>query len=382
MPTDFQVNRSNLREHRLVDCPSEQTIHLEPNQALLEIEHFALTSNNITYASFGSAMRYWDFFPTGEPTPEWGRIPVWGFATITRLGSELITGSDLRLGERVYGYFPMSTYLIVQPAKVSPATFYDSVAHRSELHPVYNQYRRCEHDPSYLAQREAQQMLVQPLFLTSFLIDDFLHDQNYFGAEQVVITSASSKTAYCLAHCLNTRNKALRSSGLGQETKKIIGLTSPSNAVFVNGMATYDQVSLYDSIEQLDPLKRTVLVDMAGNADIRQRIHKHFNEQLTYSCSVGGTHWDALSAPGQGSKIPGPKPTLFFAPAQAKKRAEQWGSAQLAQKIAAAWTAFQPNLDDWMHVLHMEGPVAVAQVYEALLNGKALADQGYSLSLK
>lgn len=147
MPTDFQVKRTNLREHRLVDCPSEETVSLAPHQALLEIEQFALTSNNITYASFGSAMRYWDFFPTSEIDPHWGRIPVWGFATITRLGSELLANTDLRLGERIYGYFPMSTYVVVEPSKVNTANFIDGVAHRSELHPVYNQYRRCERDP-------------------------------------------------------------------------------------------------------------------------------------------------------------------------------------------------------------------------------------------
>ena len=45
-------------------------------------------------------------------------------------------------------------------------------------------------------------------------------------------------------------------------------------------------------------------------------------DRLAYSCSVGGTHWDAL---GGGKGLPGPRPVLFFAPAQTKKRVARVG---------------------------------------------------------
>jgi len=46
---------------------------LQPGQARLHIDHFALTANNITYAAFGEAMGYWQFFPASSG---WGCIPV------------------------------------------------------------------------------------------------------------------------------------------------------------------------------------------------------------------------------------------------------------------------------------------------------------------
>ena len=42
----------------------------QEGQALLRIESFGLTSNDITYAVFGEAMNYWGFFPASDP--DWG----------------------------------------------------------------------------------------------------------------------------------------------------------------------------------------------------------------------------------------------------------------------------------------------------------------------
>ena len=39
---------------------------LASGQVRLRVEHFALTANNITYAAFGAAMNYWQFFPTDD----------------------------------------------------------------------------------------------------------------------------------------------------------------------------------------------------------------------------------------------------------------------------------------------------------------------------
>ncbi len=378
MSLDFLVNKNYLNEHRTEPSISPELVQLAHGEALLTIEHFALTSNNITYAAFGDAMKYWEFFPATQNTAQWGRIPVWGFATVTRLG-----GSDdatpLQIGERIYGYFPMSSYLIVKPGRLNAQGFSDATEHRQALHPIYNQYRRCANDPGYNLKREAQQMLVQPLFMTSFLIEDFLSDQQHFGAEQIIITSASSKTSYSLAYLIKQRNLA---NGSDTNKKiKIVALTSKQNALFVNAMSVYDQVCTYEDLTSIQADKKAVIVDMAGNGALRTELHVHLGDSLMYSCAVGGTHWDQLAEPKSATHTPGPKPTLFFAPAQAKKRATDWGPDQLQLRIGKAWLSFQPTLDDWMHVMNFKGPDALAKVYNDLLAGKSLADQGYVISL-
>ena len=49
---------------------------------------------------------------------------------------------------------------------------------------------------------------IKPLFLTSFLNYYFLKDENFFDSDQIILTSASSKTALSLAFLLK-KNKAL-----------------------------------------------------------------------------------------------------------------------------------------------------------------------------
>jgi hypothetical protein len=377
MPHDdaqrFQVQRSNLRISRWVADPHAAGARpLAEGEARLRIDCFALTSNNITYAAFGEAMKYWEFFPTGDAA--WGCIPVWGFAEVVESRAE-----GVAVGARCYGYWPMGRYLVVQPARVRKHGFTDGAAHRAALPSVYNEIQFCATDPAYVAAQEAQQALLRPLFVTSFLIDDFLDEAAFFGAQQVLLSSASSKTAFGTALCLSLRR--------GQPgAPRIVGLTSPGNLGFCRSLGCYDEVRAYDAVAAMDRATPSVYVDFAGNAALRREVHQHFGDALRYSCSVGGTHWDEL---GAGRDLPGPRPTLFFAPAQIVKRSAAppagWGQAELQARIAAAWAAFMKPVNDpaapWLRVRTAHGPQAVREACIALLDGKVDARDGLMLSL-
>ena len=181
---DFEVRRANLRECRLTDEPPAG---VAPGQALLRVEAFALTANNITYGLFGDAMQYWQFFPAREPD-DWGRIPVWGFAEVV-----VSAHDEVAEGTRVYGYLPMSTHLMVTPGRVSERAFVDGAPHRAPLAGMYNRYTLADGDPLHDAKHEDHRMLLWPLFFTAFLIDDFLDDNGFFGAEAVVVSSTSAR---------------------------------------------------------------------------------------------------------------------------------------------------------------------------------------------
>jgi hypothetical protein len=361
----FIVKRDDLRQARTVD---ETPALLSPGQARLRIDCFALTSNNVTYGAFGDAMHYWDFFPCG--IEGWGRIPVWGFADVVESNVD-----GLAVGERIYGYFPMSTQVVLQPVQLNDGGFVDGAPHRRELHAVYNRYTRCARDPGYSRGHEAEIALLRPLFATSFLIDDFLADNGFFGARQVLLSSASSKTAYGTAFCLSQRRGT-------PDAVSVTGLTSPANLAFTRGLGCYDAVLGYDDVATLARDVPTVYVDMSGSAPVRAAVHGHFGDTLAYSCSVGGTHWNEL---GGGKGLPGPRPTLFFAPAQIKKRSADWGPAGLQQRLADAWNAFMKPVTDarapWLTVVRGRGPREVEQTYRALIDGRTDPRQGHVLSL-
>ena len=367
------VARADLHSARAVPDPDAPAARpLAEGEARLRIHRFALTANNITYAAFGEAMHYWDFFPTGDPA--WGCIPVWGFAEVAESRAP-----GLGVGERYYGYWPMGRWLVLRPERIGPRGFVAGGAHRSALPAVYNQAVRCDADPSYLAAQEAEQALLKPLFTTSFLIDDFLAEEGFFGAPQVLLSSASSKTAMAAAFCLARRR--------GTATAvRVLGCSSPRNLDFCRSLGVYDQLLSYDAIGTLDPQQRTVYVDFAGNADFRRRVHEHFRDALAYSCSVGGTHWQAL---GGGRELPGPKPALFFAPAHIARRSAPppggWGAALLNQRIGEAWSAFLQRVatadPPWLRVRDFVGAQAACEALAAMVDGRADPREGWMLSV-
>jgi hypothetical protein len=209
-------------------------------------------------------------------------------------------------------------------------------------------------------------LLLRGMFMTSFLVDDFLDVNGFFGAAQTLVTSASSKTSIALAHCLAARNQ------------RSVGLTSARNRDFVEALGLYDEVLTYDDIESLDAHVPSAVVDMAGDAAVRGRIHRHFDGTLTHSCQVGATHWEEG---GDDPDLPGPTPTLFFAPGQMAKRNDDWGPGVLMERVGAALSVFLDGAPTWLTVERSAGPDAVQRVYLDTLEGRTTPDTGQILSM-
>lgn len=356
---DFLVQRKDLRKYELAPGSAQA----EMGEALIGIEKFAFTSNNITYAVFGEAMGYWNFFPNARESV-WGRIPVWGYGEI--LDSRI---EELNDGERIYGYLPMSTHVNVLPEHITAGGFIDGAEHRRKLPAAYQQYVRLANDPMHDPQWEDHRALLHPLYFTSFLIEDFLTDNTLFGATQVVLASASSKTALGVAFLLSKKRPF---------DVRVIGLTSERNRKFCEGLGYYDQVVTYDELAKLPSATPTVFVDMAGDGKLLSAVHSHFGAALKYSCIVGATHWDQRATQ---HAMPGPKPQFFFAPTQMAKRMKGWGGDVFRTRFGQAWKMFLPSAANWLQIRHSRGIVAVAGAYLEVLEGRTPPEIGHILSL-
>jgi hypothetical protein len=360
--TTFIVRKDNLHDGKFVTrdvtCPK--------GGALLNVDAFALTANNVTYGAFGDFLKYWNFFPAGEDG--YGVIPVWGFGTVIESEAE-----GIATGDRFYGYYPFGNLLAVEPVRVGANGFTDGAAHRQAMAPVYSQYVRTATDPLYTAGSEAEQLLLRPLFSTAFLIDDFLADNGFFGAKAVILSSASSKTAFGTAYFLKQRGGV-----------EVIGLTSNANAAFVRGLGCYDRVVTYDEVTSLPAALPVAYVDMAGNVQLRAALHHHFGDNLKYDLGVGATNWDA-DRTGQSEKLPGAQTTMFFAPTQAQKRIAEWGSEGFNGKLAAAWHSFLRTVTDpkapWLKAVRGSGRADAAALYHDMLAGKVRPSDGIVLSI-
>lgn len=365
--TRLLVRRDALAQLQFERPCADAQAALRTGQARLRIEHFALTANNITYAAFGESMRYWQFFPAPAG---WGCIPVWGFATVIESRSEGVAA-----GDRLYGYLPMASHLLVQPVGVNGDGFSDGAAHRQALPPIYNRYLR---SAPASAEVEGVRAVLRPLFTTAFLLDDFIAAHEAYGATTLMLSSASSKTAFATAFCLAQRR---------QRRARVVGLSSAGNAAFARSLGCYDEVLEYGHWRaSIAPGTLTLYVDFSGDAALRREVHEHFGDALVYSCAVGGTHWQAL---GSGAGLPGPRPELFFAPTQAQRLSaappQGYGREGLLQRIEQAWTAFmRPVLDPagpWLRVEHGRGEEAVRATYQQVLQGRSDPRIGHMLAL-
>ena len=356
---DFEIRRDDLAETRFADSDPPDPA---ANQAVLRVDTFGLTANNVTYAVMGEAMSYWDFFPASEDG--WGRLPVWGFAEVAAVGDDV---EGLDEGTRLYGYFPASSYLVVEPASVGEAGFVDGSAHRAELPPVYNRYSNTAADPVYDERREDEHILFFPLFFTSFLLDDFFGDNDLFGGSTAILSSASSKTASAAAFLLARRDGV-----------EVVALTSPRSAEFVEGLGVYDRVVAYDDVEAIER-EPSVYADMAGDAGLRNALHRHLGDALRHDAVVGMTHHGELGA--VPDDLPGPRPEFFFAPTQAAKRGAEWGGEGLARRVGAAWAPYVEWTEGWLEVARGSGPDALQKAYLEVLEGRSDPRRGHVLTL-
>ena len=203
--------------------------------------------------------------------------------------------------------------------------------------------------------------------MTSWLVEDFIEVNDSFGAQACLITSASSKTSIALGHSVKSRGKLAS-----------IGLTSPSNVAFCEGLGCYDQVLSYDQYASLDAASPVLVVDMAGSAQVLSDLHHHFGDNMKHSCRVGATHYDEG---GSTDGLPGAEPQFFFAPGHIQSRSKELGASTLMMQLGGAYVQFRQYCDGWLTIDRHNGEQAFSDTYQAVLSGKADPAVGQIVSM-
>ncbi len=355
----LQVQRADFTRSRIIESPLPT---LAEGQILVRVDKFGLTANNVTYALAGDQLGYWKFFPAQDP---WGVVPVWGFGDVVETAHP-----EIAVGERLWGYWPMASHVALTPGRVSPRGFHEASAHRHGLAAAYNAYARTRDDPPELKAIEDRRALLFPLFATSYILSDYLADNGYFGARDLVISSVSSKTAMGLA-------KLARDAGDGRP--RVIGLTSPGNLDYARSLGVCDEVATYADIPALDGARAAAFVDMAGQGEVVAAIHARYGANLKASVAVGVTHWDTKRfSNAQGATV---AHKLFFAPAQLAKRDADWGQGEAMRRAQRACLGLIQDLSEAMTVAHEFGAQAAQAAFARLVSGAQSPKVGVIASL-
>lgn len=363
----LEIRRASIGD---AEVHTEPLPVLEDGQIRLRVDRFAVTANNVSYAGAGDMLGYWDFFPASDPTT-WGRVPAVGYAEVIESRN-----ADVPVGGRYHGWFPMAEF-VTFTATATRDGFRDDGDHRQAHAPIYRSYSRTDTDPFHddAPDGEDRHALLRVLLLTGFLADEFFADSGgttdegappFFGAEQVVVLSASSKTA------IGFSQRAAKRDGLA-----VVGLTSAGNADFVRSLGIYDTVVTYDQIDDTAgvPLVDSVVIDMAGNPNVLAAVHQHLGERVKHSMMIGKSHHDAVPAAGAGA-LPGATPEFFFAPTALDRLVAAWGAEEYRRRTTEATHEFIDGSRTWMSLDERRGADGPASAWASIYGGEIAPDVG------
>lgn len=359
MPITFDVSKDDLATSRLMSVDQSFDKETE-NSVWVKTEKFAFSANNITYAAFGRSMSYWDLFPREGV---WGNIPVWGNATVIKSNRQ-----DVSVGQRLYGILPMAEETRLTLSDFMPGFLLEASSHRSSVSAVYNRYTLLPSDQVQLPENVENALVVfRPLFITAYLLAVYLKENDYFGADQVVLTSASSKTAVSLSHFLKHLGAKL----------KVVALTSPQNEPFVSSLPSYDETISYGSLSDLACELKTVVVDFAGDPKLIQKLRAKLNGNLARAIGIGAADWQNSE---RARNLPAEEADFFFAPTHINQRIQAWGPVEFQKRTTEAWMSLVPSISGWLAIKRVSGPENIQEAYLKILNNEVAPFEGYVLS--
>jgi hypothetical protein len=255
---------------------------------------------------------------------------------------------------------------------------------------------RCSSDPQYDPSPAIEDltMLYRPLFWTSYWCEDWLFSSQYRGAKKLLISSASSKTAFCLAYLIGKR------IGRGELSSiQIIGLTSKKNKAFTKGLSLYNEVLDYDLFSSASSYSLTketekwLYIDVAGNDNLNKRVFSHFGSRLVASIALGLTNLSPSSPDASSTKwstntftqnptAPSPA-TLeqFFMPEWLAVRRHQLSIARITSLQNQAWQDLMKDCGSWVKMAHVFGGEGVMAAYEDIVKGGLGPERGLVWSL-
>ncbi len=361
--SEFQISRGDYTKVRVVETHLRER-DVNEGEVLVKIDCFSFTANNMTYAVVGDKLGYWQFFPpsgneTGLSMEGWGVLPVWGFADVVVSRAE---GVDV--GERLFGYFPPASHLKMKPVHISTPRWIDGSDHRAALPVGYNVYRRSE--PSASKSLDQEHALLAVLFLTSYCIVDFLRDHDWYGAKQIIVISASSKTSIGVPYAL----AALEAHASGPKT---IGLTSNRNQAWTTQLGAYDSVLTYDDIAQIDASVPAVIVDMSGNGALLGKLHKHLGDNMKFCSNAGATHWEDGARSTDFIKE---RSEMFFAPSHIQKRIKDWGSDVFEQRTGVFLQEAIAKSRGWLKLTKLSGLNGLMARFDDVREGRIPPEEG------
>ena len=283
-----------------------------------------------------------------------------------RIGRRVGT-PDIAVGGRYFGFYPMATDVVIDAAPHGSA-FRDVGPHRAEHAATYTDFRDVTTDVMFRPEQADEYLLLWGVFMTSFLVDDYLADNDFLGATQTLVTSASSKTSICLAQCLAER-----------DGHRCIGLTSRAQPRLRRGPRPLRRG---DHLRRGRPTRPIECVDVGrhGRERFGPRCDPHALRRRTEVVTHRRRHPLAGSG-GNGGHAARTDTRVLLRPGTISEARRRVGADELDARIARSFHQLLDTTDEWLTVERRSGAEGVTSVYRSLLEGRAEPAIGYVVSM-
>ncbi|WP_317931002.1 DUF2855 family protein [Halioxenophilus sp. WMMB6] len=355
----LEFNQQDVRRLAVVNESIPVADQLDKGSMLVRIERFGFSCNNLSSALAPGLNCSWPQLFVGRD----GRrcLPVWGYAEVVESNRD-----GLAPGMGFYGCFPMSRFLMIDTRQSANGRFsfgFDqALPNNGASLPTFTAVES-------FADIDMQ-ILLRPLLSAAYLILQELIESQFWQAGQIIITSASSKTAMGLSYFLQEyfHRIGMESSPL------VVGLTAARHQAFVSQNGHFDQVFSYEQFRQMEPAE-SVLVDFSGNHQVQSMIHYYLKQRLIYAYNLGSCHWDQ-QAPTRAER---PEAESFSAVEFYRQHSAN--QDHLNHQFQESWKSACEAFGHWLQPRLVEGVEEVRWVYEQMLAGKATPEVGYLCQL-
>ncbi|KAJ5708531.1 hypothetical protein N7488_008332 [Penicillium malachiteum] len=304
------VSKQDISEHATFTLPiSAELGELSPSSVRIRPQLVSLTSNNLTYATLGSIIKWWDAYPVQENYPApyndssiWGIAPAWGFASVEETKIPNLAPETL-----LFGFWPTSAAPIDLKLEQSTPNghWIETSEYSQTLMPLYNRFMVTPLSipiqtiadppglPSSVPYGSAVTILTSthspqaPRYkspYTHWATGSIYHGRKKMQTSSAVVVSlgASTKTARTFAYFFE-RREAKAPLGLLQVTSSVAALEEASKTAkpsFPSKAVTYAEVASEEVVEWLKQIgpSKVIFLEFGAREDVLTKFIGSFKQ--------------------------------------------------------------------------------------------------------
>jgi|TARA_B110000908_G_scaffold125538_1_gene147180 hypothetical protein len=246
------------------------------------VDSIPLAENEVLFVPVSlAANRYITFYNSGyliqdienfvdpkgvQNTRSFKSAPCWGRCKVYRSNHP-----DIQEGSTYYGFWPLAAYCVRSVCDVDDQAFVAYLNLPTFSGPKeWLKLIKMEDDSNAMDNYEYMKI--------GITYARELEDMNYFDAERLVISSASSASGQIIAMCLKELNPSFT----------VIGLTSERNLEFVKQFSYFDEVYPYDEIKSGPNANKSLYFDALGWESVTKDVFEHFEISRWWIYGEGG----------------------------------------------------------------------------------------------